>query len=120
MAFSEVKTSSPPLLMKLRTKHQSHCRCLRGLPNFGYRPYPNTGRLSGHDVVTHGQNYQMAVEAYQREGTTVCTMEGRLRFTDGEIEENKGLIIGGVGSGGLTIYDTEKTKPSKSQRRQLS
>jgi len=53
-------------------------------------------------------NYQMAVEAYQREGTTVCNMEGRLRFPDGEIEEKKWLIIGGVGPNGLTIYDTEK------------
>lgn len=53
-------------------------------------------------------NYQMAVEAYQREGTTVCNMEGKLRFPDGEIEEKKWLIIGGVGSGGLTIYDAEK------------
>lgn len=53
-------------------------------------------------------NYQMAVEAYQREGTTICNMEGRLRFPDGEIEEKKWLIIGGVGTGGLTIYNAEK------------
>jgi hypothetical protein len=34
-------------------------------------------------------NYQMAVEAYQREGTTVCNMEGRLRFPDGETAKSK-------------------------------
>jgi inner membrane protein len=56
-------------------------------------------------------NYSMAVEAYQREGTAVCFMEGKLRYPDGNIEEGRWLIIGtDSGKDDLCIFDTKKNK----------
>lgn len=54
-------------------------------------------------------NYQMAVEAYLREGTAVCFMEGKIRFPDGSIEEGRWLIVGtDTGKNEICIFDSKK------------
>ena len=48
-------------------------------------------------------SYNIAYERYLREGTNVCYFEGKLRTADGNIFEDKWLIIGREGSRGLAI-----------------
>jgi membrane-bound metal-dependent hydrolase YbcI (DUF457 family) len=48
-------------------------------------------------------SYNIAYERYLQEGTNVCYFEGKLRMADGNIFEDKLLIIGREGSRGLAI-----------------
>ena len=53
-------------------------------------------------------SYNIAYERYLREGTKVCYLEGKLRTADGNIFEDKWLIIGREGSRGLAILADDK------------
>jgi membrane-bound metal-dependent hydrolase YbcI (DUF457 family) len=53
-------------------------------------------------------SYNIAYERYLREGTNVCYLEGKLRTADGNIFEDKWLIIGREGSRGLAILADDK------------
>ena len=53
-------------------------------------------------------SYQIAYERYLREGTKICHLEGKLRTAEGNILEDKWLIIGREGSKGLAILAGDK------------
>jgi len=52
-------------------------------------------------------SYDLAVEAYQREGLKKCSLKGNLRYPSGEIVEGKWLIVGTEGKD-VAVYDGER------------
>ena len=55
-------------------------------------------------------DYNIAFNEYQKQGTKVCYLEGKLRMNNGVIKEGKWLIIGqGSSYGRLSVYN-EKSK----------
>lgn len=58
-------------------------------------------------------NYEIARDHYEREGTKVCYMEGKLRFPDGSITAGRWLILGtegDAGNSGLAVLQEETGK----------
>jgi inner membrane protein len=56
-------------------------------------------------------DYNIAFNEYQKQGTKVCYLEGRLRMNNGVLKEGRWLIIGhGNSYGRLSVYDKETKK----------
>ncbi|MGM0509401.1 MAG: metal-dependent hydrolase [Fusobacteriota bacterium] len=56
-------------------------------------------------------DYNSAIASYEKAGTKVCYLEGKLRYTSGQIEKNEWLIVGKNKSwSSLTLYDEEEKR----------
>jgi len=53
-------------------------------------------------------NYDIAIKEYQKQGTKVCYLEGKLRHSNGRLEEGRWLIVGqNAYYTSLSLYDEE-------------
>jgi inner membrane protein len=67
------------------------------------------GGLTGLIASATG-SYQMAYDKYTEQGTTICYMEGKLRYKNGSIDEGSWLVIGKEGErDGVALWD-DKSK----------
>jgi len=56
-------------------------------------------------------DYNIAFKEYQKQGTKVCYLEGKLRMNSGVIKEGRWLIVGqGRSFGRLSVYDEDAGK----------